>query len=463
YFSSDVHPGMGKLDIFSSRFDGAKWTTIKNLKPPINSIGDDFSFIITDENDMGFFSSDRFNGKGAEDIYGFIEMKPMTLSINGELFEFKDNSLLDGITYKLITNETNEENALASQNGKYSFSIPEGKTFTLSSRKEGFSYNKVDLTLKRNTENAYIRATISPKQRGISVNGILLEDSISKDSIPEIKQIPLTGITISILDSTATIGSSKTDNNGYFSFSKKLLPGKKYLIVAGKKINTVTQESKTETTNKEPVKQITSDTLNKVRVTATVICKKVIMPNVKISINDSLGRVCQITSNANGEYNLSIMAEHKYYFSVSEKGYLPKEIEVIADRSTKQMSRDIVLSEIKIDAVIKLNNVYYDYNSAVIQNTSLAALNILVDFMEDNPAISIELSSHTDSRGDDAYNLKLSQARAQMVKDYLTLFDIDSFRIIAKGYGETKPIMSNAQTEAEHQQNRRKEFKIVSK
>ena len=463
YFSSDVHPGMGKLDIFSARFDGVKWTNITNLKPPINSIGDDFSFIISDDNETGFFSSDRFNGKGAEDIYGFIDMKPMTLSINGDSLEFKDHSLLDGITYKLINNETNVEDVLVSQNGKYSFTIPEEKTFMLSSRKEGFSYNKVELTVKKNTENDYLRAYIIPKQRGISVNGILLDDTKSKDSVSEQKRLPLTGITVSLFDSTKTICSSKTNNNGFFALSKKLLPGKKYLVVAKKKINAVKQETKTVTATKEPVKQIAPDTTTLIKITGTVKSRRGIIPNSTISINDTLGRIKQITSNEYGQYNFLITAYHKYYFSISQKGYLPKEITVEVDKKNKQIFRDIELSEIKVDTIIKLDNVYYDYNSAVIQNGSLPSLSKLIDFMEANPDVNIELSAHTDSRGDDAYNLKLSQARAQTVKDYLVVSDIEPFRIIAKGYGKTKPIIKNAQTEIEYQKNRRTEFKILKK
>jgi outer membrane protein OmpA-like peptidoglycan-associated protein len=83
--------------------------------------------------------------------------------------------------------------------------------------------------------------------------------------------------------------------------------------------------------------------------------------------------------------------------------------------------------------------------------------------MEANPAITIELSSHTDSRGDAPYNLKLSQARAQSVKDYLVVSDIDPSRVIAKGYGESKPIIINAKSEDDHQKNRRTEFKILKK
>ena len=79
----------------------------------------------------------------------------------------------------------------------------------------------------------------------------------------------------------------------------------------------------------------------------------------------------------------------------------------------------------------------------------------------DNPKISIELSSHTDQRGKDAYNLKLSQQRAQAAVDYIVSKGVDKARITAKGYGETRPIMLKPTTEEEYQQNRRTEFRVT--
>ena len=81
--------------------------------------------------------------------------------------------------------------------------------------------------------------------------------------------------------------------------------------------------------------------------------------------------------------------------------------------------------------------------------------------MVDNPKISIELSSHTDQRGKDAYNLKLSQQRAQAAVDYIVSKGVDKDRITAKGYGETRPILLKPTTEEEYQQNRRTEFKVT--
>lgn len=69
YFSSDAHIGMGGFDIFSAELDGKNWINVTNLKPPINSSYDDFSFIMDEKKYQGFFTSNRPGGKGKEDIY----------------------------------------------------------------------------------------------------------------------------------------------------------------------------------------------------------------------------------------------------------------------------------------------------------------------------------------------------------------------------------------------------------
>jgi len=88
-----------------------------------------------------------------------------------------------------------------------------------------------------------------------------------------------------------------------------------------------------------------------------------------------------------------------------------------------------------------------------------------VRIMQENP-ITVELSSHTDCRGTDAYNMKLSQKRAQSAVDYMIENGVDTSRITAKGYGESMPVNDCVDgvkcTEEEHQANRRTEFKIIS-
>ena len=82
--------------------------------------------------------------------------------------------------------------------------------------------------------------------------------------------------------------------------------------------------------------------------------------------------------------------------------------------------------------------------------------------LNDNPDIFIELSSHTDDRQTDEYNLDLSYKRARSAVTYIVQEGVDAKRVTAKGYGESKLLIQNAQTEEEHQRNRRTEFKVLS-
>jgi peptidoglycan-associated lipoprotein len=125
----------------------------------------------------------------------------------------------------------------------------------------------------------------------------------------------------------------------------------------------------------------------------------------------------------------------------------------------------IDLEKIVINKPIRLENIYYDYNKWNIRTDAAVELDKLVKIMQDNPKIKIELSSHTDSRGSDKYNMTLSQKRAQSAVDYIVSKGVSKDRIYAKGYGESKPLNRCTNgvkcSEEEFQWNRRTEFKVV--
>ena len=108
-----------------------------------------------------------------------------------------------------------------------------------------------------------------------------------------------------------------------------------------------------------------------------------------------------------------------------------------------------------------LDNIYYDLDKAEIRPDAALELDKLVKILKDNPGIRIELSSHTDARSSDEYNQDLSQRRAESAVEYIVSQGINASRLEAKGYGERQLIIENAQTEEEHQINRRTEFKVI--
>jgi outer membrane protein OmpA-like peptidoglycan-associated protein/tetratricopeptide (TPR) repeat protein len=128
YFSSDGHPGLGGLDIFATKIDYEDFSNpVLNVGEPVNSNRDDFSYIINEENKRGYFASNRADGMGADDIYGFMETRPLMFEclqpITGTVRDKISNDVLVGATVKVI-NEENEEvlSAITDDNGNYTLS-----------------------------------------------------------------------------------------------------------------------------------------------------------------------------------------------------------------------------------------------------------------------------------------------------------------------------------------------------
>ena len=127
----------------------------------------------------------------------------------------------------------------------------------------------------------------------------------------------------------------------------------------------------------------------------------------------------------------------------------------------KIISRDLYLVPIEVGQVVRLNNVFFDFDKATLKGESSPELNRVAEFLAENPKVTIEIAGHTDAMGTDAYNLKLSGDRVKSVKDYLFgQKNIAENRIAFKNYGEAVPVADN-ETEEGRAQNRRVEFKIL--
>lgn len=170
------------------------------------------------------------------------------------------------------------------------------------------------------------------------------------------------------------------------------------------------------------------------------------------------------TNSVSGRYMVSLPGGINYGISVTSKGYLFNSVNVNMPDSAGyvEVEKDIPLKRIEVGTTIVLNNIFYDFDKASLRKESISELDRLSELLKENPSMRIELSSHTDSKGTDEYNVKLSQMRAQAVVDYLKYRGINAERLVAKGYGESKPVATN-DTDAGRQLNRRTEFSILSK
>ena len=154
--------------------------------------------------------------------------------------------------------------------------------------------------------------------------------------------------------------------------------------------------------------------------------------------------------------NYSIRASADHFFAISENLNLDSLIKA----GYKEIHKDLYLVPIEIGQVVRLNNVFFDFDKWDLRPESYIELNRVVQLLTENPAIEIEMSAHTDSRGTDDYNFKLSDNRARSVMEYIISKGIASTKITSHGYGETKPVATN-DTDEGRQLNRRVEFKIM--
>ena len=121
---------------------------------------------------------------------------------------------------------------------------------------------------------------------------------------------------------------------------------------------------------------------------------------------------------------------------------------------------NVFLDKVTVGASSVLKNIFFEFDKFDLQDKSITELDKMVRFLTDNPQVKVEISGHTDNDGSAAYNVKLSQSRAQSVANYLTQHGIDIKRITQKGYGANQPIRPN-DSEENKQANRRIEFKIL--
>jgi len=201
------------------------------------------------------------------------------------------------------------------------------------------------------------------------------------------------------------------------------------------------------------------------------------------------GITTEAVTRQDGSFRFMLKPNTEYVFIASKEGFLSgKERETTKglERSNDFMTT-IYLSP--VDQVIELPNIFYDFAKWDLRPESMVSLDRLVETLNDNPNVTIELISHTDSRGTDEDNDILSQKRAQSVVDYLISKGIAPDRLSTKGYGESSPkvvdekisaelpflktgqilteefinsLRSIEQQEQAHQINRRTEFKVLS-
>ena len=216
----------------------------------------------------------------------------------------------------------------------------------------------------------------------------------------------------------------------------------------------------------------------------------VVLPDASIKSIGSDGITLEATSDQQGLFRFTLKPNTDYVFVATKTGYLNGKERETTKGLDKSQDINVIIYLSNIAGTIELSNsnVFYDFARWDLRPEAMVSLDQLIETLNDNPSVTIELMSHTDSRGSDEDNIELSQKRAQSVVDYLIQKGIDPIRLSAKGYGESQPkvitkrmsdqypfLRANAtltetyinalpnleQQEIAHQFNRRTEFRVL--
>jgi outer membrane protein OmpA-like peptidoglycan-associated protein len=486
--------GVTHLEIYKASFDGKSFTNIKKL--PFNS--DNYSTghpALSPDGKKMYFTSNRPGGFGGTDLY-YVE-------ILGDTSYSQPVNMGDK-----INTEGNEMFPFMHETGMFFFASDGhvglgGLDLFVSLPKEGVLQTPRNLGMYANSNRDDFALWLDPDQKWgyISSNRAdgLGDDDIYKFTLdnPLMFQIrlklnitdkltttPLSNVNLSIfrdgklsdtLKLTDGFLSMSVDPDHNYSFSASL---KGYLnssvVISTDGIRSNKTIEQNIVLEKNPgfilVGLVTDKQTGKPLPNARIVVKDKLNNNTEVLniVTDSTGSITKVLENNKVGDNLL------YSVSLSCDGYLEKTL-----MFSKHLEKpgiinltealDLRLDKIEIGTdlakIIDLKPIYFDLGKWAIRPDAAVELDKIVKVMTENPKMIIELRSHTDSRGDDASNMKLSDKRAKSSADYIVKKGIDVTRITGKGFGESQLTNRCGNgvkcTDQEHQQNRRTEFIIV--
>tara|TARA_Y100001934_G_scaffold52249_1_gene63871 strand:- start:1261 stop:3273 length:2013 start_codon:yes stop_codon:yes gene_type:complete len=218
YFSSDGHIGMGGMDIYkSSQDDNGAYSSVVNLKSPVNSAGDDFGIIIEKGGERGYLTSNRSGGKGGDDIYQF-ELPPLKLFAKGVITDMKTGAIVTGAQVKLIGSDGSTDELKTDNTGSYNFSLKPLTSYEIIVTNEGYLKNSINETTVGldNHKTFILDLSLTPVKKEIILPRIEYDFAkwdLRPKSIQDLDILVLTlkdnpGVVIELTSHTDYIGSS---------------------------------------------------------------------------------------------------------------------------------------------------------------------------------------------------------------------------------------------------------------
>ncbi|MBX2927271.1 MAG: PD40 domain-containing protein [Saprospiraceae bacterium] len=442
YFSSDLPGGFGGKDLYYSDWNGSAWGTPVNLGPDINTESDELFPFIAPDNRL-YFASDGHPGLGSLDLF--------SVAAGGAQGEW-------GAVENLGAPFNSPEDDFA-------FSLaPDGLSGYFSSNRPGgaggddvYGFRYAYRTLNFSIQDA---ATGNP-----------LENAAVESACNRTDGKP--GLRFPVNDCCTVTASAP----GYDSQTLKICD----------------TETGLDFSTPYPIR-LAAEKIYELTGRVLDEDKGAPLSGAAIHIFDASGALAQaLVSDQNGQFATTLPKGKCYKFKVEKGDYFAQTLDeqICAEGAVTLFRLEILLQPFWISAsntqrplhapvkgvfasgtatagdktVPYLLQIYYDRYSSDIREDALPEMTRLQKLLEDNPGIVLEISSHTDTRGDKGFNQKLSQKRADIVVRWLIERGIESKRLIAKGYGKSRPVNRCVDgvtcPEAEHQLNRRTEFRVI--
>ncbi len=442
YFSSDGQIGLGGLDIFYTKEQEAgTWMPPSNIGAPINSKWDDHSIILNKDETFGYFTSRREGGKGRDDIYSFRKKV-----VNVEVLVF-DEATTQPIPEAEVYMSCNKQTLMTNNKGIIEIEMPLEECCDFMASKATYRDNKLEGCTKGYEPGSKLFIKI-PLGRPMAFNlfGTVIDDST---------KLPIADAVVKLLnDCDEEEREMITGLDGKYSFpelEKKCC----YKIKVSK--DQVTQNNKFLYLSREMDGVCTRDQVMSKDFEVDVPLSPIFV-NVPIADNIETGNINNKVSPPiqNWQNPTGNPGDPGYNALVNPTGY-PGE----AGYDPNYWNRG--QESIPIAFVIK--HIYYDFDKSYIRDDAEGPLDTLYQILLENPRYIVEIGSHTDARGSNRYNDRLSQRRAKAVVNWLVKKGIKRSNLRHEGYGENSPTNECVNqvpcSEDQHQRNRRTEFRIV--
>jgi outer membrane protein OmpA-like peptidoglycan-associated protein len=455
---------------------GGKWSPAQNIGKPINTEGHDATMgLAPDGQKLLIYIDEKGNGNIFEcDLKGSLWSKPerMNKNVNTDYHESSASLASDGKRLFFVSNRPDGMGdrdiymSTMDEKGKWGKAVNLGPTINTKYGEEGVYIHPDGRTM-------YFSSQAHKTMGGYDIFKSVYDDVTKTWSTPENLGYPVNTPDDDVFFVVSASGKhgyyASINGNGYGEkdiYMVTFLGAEKPMVMNNEDNLLASQTAPVKETVIAPVMQIKEAQLTILKgVITDAMTKKPLEATIELVDNTKNMVVATFTSNsATGKYLVSLPAGRNYGIAVKKEGYLfhSENFDIPATAAFQEVTKDVELKNVAVGSKIILKNIFFDFDKATLRPESTNELERLTKLLQDVPTLKIEIGGHTDSKGADDYNKKLSDNRAKAVVTYLIGKGIAADRLTSAGYGEEQPIATN-DTDEGRQMNRRTEFKILSK